>query len=161
VISVVTPPDSAAGSSRGLIAWTWLSTAPGVAMSPYAGIGAVCGPMSSSIRSLIARFPARPTPTSAAVLDADVGLDDADRRVDDDRARDDDVELRRARAARLGHPAAEVLRVAPLRLVAGRLAVLRDADPEVAVGEADPVAGRRAVAGEALLRGEAAHASPP
>ena len=34
VISVVTPPDSAAGSSRGLIAWTWLSTAPGVAIRP-------------------------------------------------------------------------------------------------------------------------------
>ena len=104
-------------------------------------------------------------PTDAddpAVLDADVGLDDADRRVDDDRAGHDHVELRRARPARLGHPVAQVLRVAPLRLVAGRLAVLGDADPEIAVGEADAVAGRRPVAGEVLLGGEAAHRpSPP
>ncbi len=34
VMSVVTPPDSAAGTSSGLIAWTWLSMAPGVAMRP-------------------------------------------------------------------------------------------------------------------------------
>jgi len=34
VMSVVTPPDSAAGRRAGLIAWTWLSTAPGVAISP-------------------------------------------------------------------------------------------------------------------------------
>ena len=34
LISVVTPPDSAAGSSAGLIVWTWLSTAPGVAIRP-------------------------------------------------------------------------------------------------------------------------------
>ena len=36
VIRVVTPPDSAGGSSSGSIVWTWLSTAPGVAISPYA-----------------------------------------------------------------------------------------------------------------------------
>ncbi len=34
VMSVVTPPDSAAGTSCGLIAWTWLSTAPAVAIRP-------------------------------------------------------------------------------------------------------------------------------
>ena len=34
VMSVVTPPDSAAGRSSGLMRWTWLSTAPGVAMRP-------------------------------------------------------------------------------------------------------------------------------
>jgi hypothetical protein len=33
-IRVVTPPDSAAGRSSGLMAWTWLSTAPGVAIRP-------------------------------------------------------------------------------------------------------------------------------
>ena len=35
----------------------------------------------------------------AAILDADVGLDDADDRVDDQRAGDDDVELGRAGAS--------------------------------------------------------------
>ena len=34
VMSVVTPPDSAAGSSSGEMRWTWLSTAPGVAIRP-------------------------------------------------------------------------------------------------------------------------------
>ena len=34
VMSVVTPPDNAAGRSSGEIRWTWLSTAPGVAMRP-------------------------------------------------------------------------------------------------------------------------------
>ena len=34
VISVVTPADSAGGSSSGLIVWTWVSMAPGVTMSP-------------------------------------------------------------------------------------------------------------------------------
>ena len=107
------------------------------------------------------RVPRPPDADDPAVLDPDVGLHDADRRVDDDRAGDDDVELRGSGPAGLRHPAAEVLRVAPLRLVAGRLAVLGDADPEVAVGEADPVAGRGTVPGEALLRREAAQRSPP
>ena len=50
--------------------------------------------MSSSIPSLIAGVARPPDADDPAVLDADVGLDDADRRVDDDRAGDDDVELR-------------------------------------------------------------------
>ena len=50
-------------------------------------------------------------------------------------------------------PRPERLGVAPDRLVAGRLAVLLDPDPQVGVAEADPVAGRRAEAG-APLRGE-------
>ena len=36
-----------------------------------------------------------PDPDDPAVLDPDVGLDDADRRIDDERAGDDGVELRR------------------------------------------------------------------
>jgi hypothetical protein len=34
VMSVVTPPLRAAGKSAGLMMWTWLSIAPGVAISP-------------------------------------------------------------------------------------------------------------------------------
>ena len=60
-----------------------------------------------------------------AVLDADVGLHDADDGVDNDRAGEHDVELRRPRrAVPLGHARAEVLRVAPQRLVAARGPVL-------------------------------------
>ena len=122
-------------------------------------IGWVCGPIGSSMPSLIAGVAGPPDPDDPAVLDADVGLDDADDGIDDERAGDDDVELRRARPA-LGRARPEGLRVAPDRLVAGRLAVLLDADPEVGVAEADAVAGRRAVAGEAFLRGEPAHGRP-
>ena len=56
----------------------------------------VWGPTTRSIPSLIAGLPARPIAGDPAVLDADVGLDDADDRVDDERAGEDDVELRRA-----------------------------------------------------------------
>ena len=35
LINVVTPPERAAGKSAGLIVWTWLSIAPGVAIRPY------------------------------------------------------------------------------------------------------------------------------
>ena len=34
VMRVVTPPESAAGIRFGLMVWTWLSTAPGVAIRP-------------------------------------------------------------------------------------------------------------------------------
>src|SRR2546427_483987 len=57
----------------------------------------------------------------AAVLDADVGLDDPDQGIDDDRATDHGVELALGRrAAVLAHPRPEVLRVAPENLI-GRI----------------------------------------
>src|SRR5204862_5836068 len=69
-------------------------------------------------------------PGDAPVLDPYVGLDDPDRRVDDDGADDDRVELARADRARLGHADAEVLGIAPDRFVAGRLAILVHPDPQ-------------------------------
>ncbi len=62
-MSVVTPAASATGTSSGESAWTWLSTAPGVAIKPYAVNGCVCGPMGRSMPSPVSRLPARPTPT--------------------------------------------------------------------------------------------------
>ena len=62
VISVVTPPARAGGSSSGPIVWTWLSTAPGVAISPYAMYDLVWGPMTRSMPSLISGLPDRPMP---------------------------------------------------------------------------------------------------
>ncbi len=59
-------------------------------------IGCVCGPIGRSIPSLIARIAGPPDTDDPAVLDPDVRLDDADDRIDDERAGDDDVELRRA-----------------------------------------------------------------
>ena len=123
--------------------------------------GWVCGPIGSSMPSLIDGIAGPPDADDAAVLDADVGLDDPDEGIDDERPGDDDVELRRARPA-LGRAGPDGLGVAPDRLVVVCLAVLLDADPEVGVTEADAVAGRGAVAGEPFLRGEPAHrpASP-
>ena len=83
----------------------------------------------------------------SALTHAEDGIDDED-------PGDDRVQLRRTGRA-LGHPVPDRLGVAPDRLVTGRLAVLGDLDPQVRVAEADAVAGRRPVAGEALVRGEA------
>ena len=88
-----------------------------------------------------------------AVLDADVGLDDAQDGVDDERARDHDVELG-VRRPPLHRARAHGLGVAPDRLVTRSLAILVDADPQVGVAEAHTVAGRRSVAGETLGGGE-------
>lgn len=89
------------------------------------------------------------------VLDSDVRLDHADRRVDHESPGDEHVELGVARspafAIALGHPRAKVLRVAPDRLVAGRLPVLLDAQPEAGVAEPDAVVDGRTVASQALV----------
>src|SRR6185369_9268295 len=99
----------------------------------------------------------------SAVLDADVRLDDAEQGIDDHRADDDGVQLARTRHARLRHAEADVLRIAPDRLVADRLPILVDANPEVRVAEPDPIAGGGSEAGAMLGGGEAIHASvsPP
>ena len=96
-----------------------------------------------------------PDARDAAVLDADVRLDDAQGGVDDEGAGEDDVKLRGAGGVvPLGHPGAEVLGVAPDGLVAAGGAVLLDLHPEVRVAQADAVAGGGAVAGAVLGGGE-------
>ena len=62
-------------------------------------IGWVCGPIGSSMPSLIAAVARPPDADDPPVLDADVRLDRADERVEDERAGDDDVELGRTRPA--------------------------------------------------------------
>ena len=122
-------------------------------------IGWVCGPMRSSIPSTDPLVPGPPDADDAPVLDPDVGLDGTDDRVEHERAGDDDVQLGIARPA-LGRARSKRLGVAPDRLVAGSLAVVFDADPQVGVTEADAIAGGRTVAGEALGGGEALHRRP-
>ena len=63
VIRVVTPADRATGSRLGVIRWTWLSTAPAVAISPYPMIGSVFGPIVMSMPAVMSGLPARPIPT--------------------------------------------------------------------------------------------------
>ena len=63
VTSVVTPAESATGISRGLSRWTCESTAPGVTIRPWLGIGQVPGPIVRSTPSVMSGLPARPIPT--------------------------------------------------------------------------------------------------
>ncbi len=100
--------------------------------------------------------PGSPDADDAPVLDPDIGLDDADDRVEHERAGDDDVELGVTGAA-LSRARSKRLCVAPDRFVAWGLAVVLDADPQVGVTEADAIARGRPVAGEALGGGEALH----
>ena len=118
--------------------------------------GWVCGPIGSSMPSLIDGLPARPTPTMRPSLMPMSAFTTPTTGSTTSAPATTDVELRRAGPA-LGRARSEGLGVAPDRLVVARLAVFLDADPEVGVAEADAVAGRRAVAGEPFLRGEPAH----
>ena len=99
-----------------------------------------------------------------AVLDADVGLDDADHGVDDERAREHDVELRRpGRTVPLRHAGAEVLRVAPDRLVAAGGAVLLRPGPRGPCrrGGRGRRSWRRSGGGTPRRRGGSSSATPP
>src|SRR2546427_12487493 len=89
-----------------------------------------------------------PDTHDAAVLDADVGLDDPEQRIDDDRATDHGVELTLGRrAVVLTHPRPEVLRVAPQDLIGGLGQVVFHPGPEGGIAPAPSVAGRGSVSG--------------
>ena len=93
-----------------------------------------------------------PDTHDAAVLDADVGLDDPDQRIDDDRAADHGVELALGRrAVVLAHPRAQVLRVAPQDLIGGLGQVRFDPYPEIGIAQSHPVADRGPVSERVLL----------
>ena len=157
VMSVVTPPDSAAGSSSGrdevdvavdragrgdeAVAHDRLRVRADRQVDAVAD-GVVAGPADAD---------------DPPVLDADVRLDRAEDRVEDERPRRRPHRAPSRDAPTLGRPRPDRLGVAPDRLVAGGLAVLRHADPQVGVAEADPVVRRRAVAGQPLGGGEAGH----
>ena len=68
VTNVVTPADSATGTSRGLNRCTCESIAPGVRIRPWHGIGHVPGPIVRSMPSVMSGFPARPMPTTRPSL---------------------------------------------------------------------------------------------
>ena len=78
----------------GLTVWTWLSTAPGVAMQAVPGDRRRVRPDDEVDAVADRRVAGAPDTRDPAVLDPDVRLDHADRRVDHDRADHDRVELR-------------------------------------------------------------------
>ena len=98
----------------GVIVWTCESTAPGVAIEPVGHVALRVRADDEVDAVADRRAPGPADAGDPAVLDPDVRLDDADDGVDDERAGEHHVELRRpARAVPLRHPRAEVLRVAP------------------------------------------------
>jgi hypothetical protein len=89
-------------------------------------------------------LPALPMAGDQAVLDADVGLDDAPV-VDDHGVGDDGVHHVGAHALRLAHAVADHLAAAELHLLAVDGVVALDLDEQLGVGQADAVAHGRAV----------------
>jgi hypothetical protein len=101
-------------------------------------------------------------PDDAAVLDADVGLDDAELRVEDEGVGDDEVEAVGVEGGgRLAHAVADDLAAAELDLVAVAAAlgdeVALDLDEQLGVGEADAVARGGAEHLGVLAAGEGRH----
>ena len=106
VISVVTPPDRAAGMSAGLIevdvAVDRARRRDQAVAHDRRGVRA-----DRELDAVADRAVAGPSDADdPAVLDADVGLDDAEDRVDDERAGDDRVELRVGPGRSLGRSGA-------------------------------------------------------
>jgi hypothetical protein len=97
-------------------------------------------------------------PHDAPVLDTDVGLDDPEQRIDEQRPGDQHVQLAvGGRAVVLRHAGTDVLGVAPQRLVAVSDVVALDTEPQVGVAQADAVVRRGPVAGRVLAAGELSH----
>ena len=98
-----------------------------------------------------------------AVLDAEVALDDAEHRIDDDDVADQHVE-RAVRALHAGgqpHAVAQRLAAAVQAFVAGDGVVVLDLGPELGVAEADAVAHGRAVHRGIVGAGHRCHGQAP
>ena len=117
---------------------------PAVTILPSPAMTSVPGPMTMSTPGWMSGLPALPMRGDAAVLDADVGLDDAPV-IDDQRVGDDGVDRALGAAAlALAHAVADHLAAAELHLLAVDGEVALDLDEELGVGEPHAVAGGRA-----------------
>src|SRR5262249_23394865 len=117
---------------------------------------AVNRPGAGADRQLHARcdagVPGPADPRDPPLLDPDAGLHHPEEGVDHHHAGDQHVQLAvRGGPVELRLPGAEVLRVAPHRLIAVADVVVLDPDPQARVGEADEVAGRGAEAPRVVL----------
>ena len=140
----VTPDISASSTCCGQMKWMCVSKPPAVRILPSPAIASVPGPMMMVTPGWMSGLPALPMACDPAVLDADVGLDDAPV-VEDQRVGDDGVD----RALLVGdlalaHAVADHLAAAELHLLAIGGEILLDLDDEVGVGEPHAVAGGRA-----------------
>ena len=148
-ISVVIPEAMAVSICCGQMKWMWVSTPPAVTIRPSPAMISVPGPITSrgSMPLLGQRVARLADGHDPAVADADVPLDDPPV-VDDHRVGDDQVAVRRAHRLverALVLPVADRLAAAEDRLLAVVDVVVLDLDDQLAVGQSDPVADRRAV----------------
>ena len=95
---VVMPRSSASSICCGQMKWMWQSMPPAVTILPSPAIASVPGPMTMSTPGWVSGLPALPMRGDAAVLEADVGLDDAPM-VEDQRVGDDGVDGARRRGS--------------------------------------------------------------
>ena len=121
----------------------WVSKPPAVRIFPSPAMISVPGPMTMVTPGCMSGLPALPMRGDAAVLQADVGLDDAPV-VDDQRVGDDGVDRAARGDLRLAHAVADHLAAAELHLLAVGGEILLDLDDQVGVGEPHPVARGRA-----------------
>ena len=144
--SIVVRPECRASSiCCGQMKWIWASKPPAVRIRPSAAITSVPGPTTMVTPGLRVGVAGLADPGDPAVAQPDVGLVDAGP-VDDQRVGEDGVDgALGARGLGLAHAVADHLAAAELHLLAVGGEVALDLDDELGVGEADAVAGGRAV----------------
>ena len=115
---VVMPDASASSICCGQMKWICTSMPPAVTMRPSPAMISVPGPMTMVTPGWVSGLPALPMRGDAAVLQPDIGLDDAPV-VEDQRIGDDGIDgAVGARDLRLAHAVADHLAAAELHLLA-------------------------------------------
>ena len=149
---VVTPEASEASMIRGESRWTWVSTAPAVAIRPSPETMDVPVPTTTSTPSRVSGLPARPiAPIRPSRMPMDTLRMPRTASITSDVADDDVAGLADGGGLEV-QPVAGGLAEAGEELVAGLLGVGLDPDDQAGVAEPDPVAGARAVDGGVLVR---------
>jgi hypothetical protein len=143
-IMVVTPLISASSICCGQMKWMWVSTPPAVTIMPSPAMISVAPPMAIVTPGWMSGIAGLADGGDQAVLQADVGLDDAPV-VDDDGVGDDRVHHLGMRALRLAHAVADHFAAAEFDFLAVDGVVLLDLDEQFGVGQADAVARGGAV----------------
>ena len=143
-IMVVTPLIRASSICCGQMKWMWVSTPPAVTIMPSPAMISVAPPIAIVTCGWMSGIAGLADRRHQAVLQADVGLDDAPV-VDDDGVGDDGVHHVGVAALRLAHAVADHFAAAELDLFAVGGEVLFDLDEQFGVGQPDAVAGGGAV----------------
>ena len=139
-IMVVTPLISASSTCCGQMKWMCASMRAGGQDQALAGDHLGAGADDDGDAGWMSGLPALPIAGDAAVLDADVGLDDAPV-IEDHRVGDDRVDHLGRDALALAHAVADHLAAAEFDFLAVDRVIALDLDHELGVAEAHAVAG--------------------